>query len=147
MPKCKTLVVALCGILAAGTVTADNTDRLMRKAARYFAPLPATMPGAENDTAERIALGEKLFSDTRLSINDVQSCASCHHLTDGAAGVDNLARRTRRVRRSQHTHGTQCRLAEITVLGRARQRSRRSGRTTDTEPGRDGHAERTGSHR
>ncbi len=90
MPKCKTLVIALCGILAAGTVAADKTDRLIRKAARYFDPLPATMPGAENDTAERIALGKKLFFDPRLSINDAQACVSCHLLDDGAAGVDNL---------------------------------------------------------
>ena len=90
MPKCKTLVVALCGILATGTVAADKTDRLIRKAARYFEPLPAMMPGAENDTAERIALGEKLFFDPRLSINDAQACVSCHLLEDGAAGVDNL---------------------------------------------------------
>lgn len=80
----------ICGLLAASAVSADKTDRLMRKAARYFEPLPARMPGAENDTAARIALGRKLFFDKRLSINDSQSCASCHRLENGAAGVDNL---------------------------------------------------------
>jgi cytochrome c peroxidase len=48
------------------------------------------MPGAENDSVERIALGKKLFFEKRLSINDTQSCASCHRLEDGFAGVDNL---------------------------------------------------------
>ena len=80
----------LCGLLSAGLVLAEPADRLMRKAARYFSPLPASMPGAENDTPERIALGKALYFDKRLSKNDTQSCASCHRLEDGAAGVDNL---------------------------------------------------------
>jgi cytochrome c peroxidase len=48
------------------------------------------MPGSENDSAERIALGKKLYFEKRLSVNDKQSCASCHRLEDGFAGVDNL---------------------------------------------------------
>lgn len=85
-----TATTLLCGLLSAGMVLAEPADRLMRKAARYFSPLPASMPGAENDTPERIALGEALYFDKRLSKNDTQSCASCHRLEDGAAGVDNL---------------------------------------------------------
>ena len=75
---------------APASVLADDTDLLMRRANRFFEPLPDSMPGAENDTAERIALGKKLFFDKRLSINDSQSCASCHRLEDGFAGVVNL---------------------------------------------------------
>lgn len=71
-------------------VYAENTELLMRSANRYFSPLPAAMPGAENDTAERVALGKKLYFEKRLSINDTQSCASCHRLEEGFAGVDNL---------------------------------------------------------
>ena len=85
------LTLALCALLiAAGAASADKSDRLIRKAQRYFSPLPASMPGAEHDTESRIALGRKLFFDKRLSINDTQACASCHRLEDGAAGVDNL---------------------------------------------------------
>jgi cytochrome c peroxidase len=62
----------------------------MRSALRKFAPLPAQMPGAESDTPERIALGKALFFDVRLSINDQQSCASCHRVGEGQAGVDGL---------------------------------------------------------
>ncbi|UCC55238.1 MAG: c-type cytochrome [Gammaproteobacteria bacterium] len=76
--------------LATTTVSADETARLIRSANRYFAPLTDAMPGSENDTPERIALGKKLFFDKRLSINDEQSCASCHRLEEGFAGVDNL---------------------------------------------------------
>jgi len=78
-------------LLATSSVFAADTGLLMNRANRYFAPLPAAMPGAENDTPERIALGKQLYFETRLSINDTQSCASCHRLEDGFAGVDNLA--------------------------------------------------------
>jgi cytochrome c peroxidase len=67
-----------------------DAERLLNRAQRYFEPLPAAMPGAENDTAEKVALGRKLFFDKRLSINDAQSCATCHVIEDGRAGVDNL---------------------------------------------------------
>ena len=69
---------------------ADDVDLLMSRANRFFSPLPETMPGSEDDTPERIALGKKLYFEKRLSINDKQSCASCHILEDGFAGVDNL---------------------------------------------------------
>ncbi len=49
------------------------------------------MPDSESDTAGRIALGERLFFEKRLSINDSQACAFCHRLDEGFAGVDNLA--------------------------------------------------------
>ena len=64
-------------------------------------PQPA-LPADNALTAEGLALGEKLFSDARLSGNGAQSCASCHAPTrafsdavalsrgaDGARGVRN----------------------------------------------------------
>ena len=91
MFRISTLTLVLCTLLvAAGGAFADKSDRLIRKAQRYFEPLPASMPGAALDTEERIALGKKLYFDKRLSSNDTQACASCHKLEDGAAGVDNL---------------------------------------------------------
>ena len=84
------LGTALCVLFTTGPVSADKVDRLIRKAQRHFEPLPATMPGAEQDTPERIALGRKLFFDKRLSHNDNQACVSCHLLDKGAAGVDGL---------------------------------------------------------
>jgi cytochrome c peroxidase len=78
-------------IVLASNVFADDVDLLMRRANRFFEPLQEVMPGAQDDSAERIALGRQLFFDKRLSINDSQSCASCHKLDDGFAGVDNLA--------------------------------------------------------
>ena len=77
-------------VVMMSSVYADGVDLLMRRANRFFEPLPSAMPGAQDDTAERIALGRKLFFEKRLSINDSQSCATCHKLDDGFAGVDNL---------------------------------------------------------
>ncbi|MEW8541862.1 MAG: cytochrome c peroxidase [Candidatus Thiodiazotropha endolucinida] len=82
-------VVSFLFLFSTG-VQADITDRLIRKANRYFEALPQTMPGSENDTPARIELGKQLYFDTRLSINDTQSCASCHPLGDGRGGMDNL---------------------------------------------------------
>ncbi len=85
-----TWIVISSLLLATNTVFAEDTDLLIRSANRYFSPLSNAMPGSENDTSERIALGKKLYFENRLSINDTQSCASCHRLDDGFAGVDNL---------------------------------------------------------
>ena len=77
-------------LLITSIVLAGDTERLISRANRFFSPLPDSMPGSEDDTPQRIALGKKLFFEKRLSINDSQSCASCHRLKDGFAGVDNL---------------------------------------------------------
>ena len=77
-------------LTATTTIFADESDRLINRANRYFGPLPDSMPGSESDTPERIALGRKLYFEKRLSINDTQSCATCHRLDEGFAGVDNL---------------------------------------------------------
>lgn len=51
-----------------------------------ISPVPVRMALDER----KVALGERLFSDPRLSANGSVSCASCHHLENG--GVDHLAR-------------------------------------------------------
>ncbi len=89
--KIVSIVISVFLLLVTNTVFATDTERLISRANRIFSPLPAVMPNSENDTPERIALGKKLFFEKRLSINDSQSCASCHRLKDGFAGVDNLS--------------------------------------------------------
>lgn len=83
------LIVFIAISLFSIEVIADSTDLLMSSANRFFSPLEESMPGSESDTAERIALGKKLYFDKRLSVNDTQACASCHRLEKGFAGVDN----------------------------------------------------------
>lgn len=50
--------------------------------------LPNAIPGSESDSIEKIALGNKLFRDNKLSSNHVQSCLTCHPLDGNAAGMD-----------------------------------------------------------
>ncbi|MDH5721294.1 MAG: c-type cytochrome [Spirochaetia bacterium] len=63
---------------------------LLKQANESIGVLPDKMPGAENDTAKKIELGKKLYFENRLSINDSQSCASCHKIDEKLGGVDNL---------------------------------------------------------
>lgn len=44
---------------------------------------------SENDTPARVALGQQLYMDKRLSKNDSQSCNTCHDVTGKKGGVDN----------------------------------------------------------
>jgi cytochrome c peroxidase len=69
----------------------EETKALQERAKKTFGALPTSMPGSENDTPERIALGKKLYFEKKLSANDQQSCNSCHNVEGKGAGVDNLA--------------------------------------------------------
>ena len=64
---------------------------LRSKALELLAPIPDKMPGADKDTADRVALGQKLFFEKKLSMNQSQSCNSCHAVDQGKGGVDNEA--------------------------------------------------------
>lgn len=86
------VVVMLC--TAALSVSAEDYDLysedgiLLTQAQAIFGILPDVMPGSENDTRERIALGEKLYFEEAISINQTQSCNSCHPVDDNGAGAD-----------------------------------------------------------
>ena len=62
---------------------------LRAKAKELLGPLPDKMPGSENDTPALIDLGRKLYFEKRLSVNNSQSCNSCHVVDNGGGGVDN----------------------------------------------------------
>ena len=55
-------------------------------------PLPTTPPTpADNPTTpEKVHLGKALYFDKRLSKNDTVSCNSCHDVTNGRSGTDDL---------------------------------------------------------
>lgn len=74
---------------AVRALSAAEETELRSMAEGVFAVLPDVMPGHEGTTDAMIALGKSLYFDTRLSVNDKQSCNSCHNVSDGAAGVDN----------------------------------------------------------
>ena len=66
-----------------------NVTELRSRAKSTFGVIPEKMPGAEKDTPDLVALGKMLYLDKRLSINDTQSCSSCHSLDGKQGGVDN----------------------------------------------------------
>ncbi len=63
-------------------------ENIRAEAKKHFQPISDKMPGFENVGAEQIELGKKLYFDTALSINDTQSCNSCHQIDNNGAGVD-----------------------------------------------------------
>lgn len=87
----KTLLSFACAsVLLSSTAFAADIATLRTQGNMFFKPIPATMPGSEKDTPEKIALGEKLYFETALSVNGTQSCNSCHQLDGKQTGVDNL---------------------------------------------------------
>jgi cytochrome c peroxidase len=75
-------------------VESDNSDaqeKARTLANRAFGVIPDKMPGSESDTGKKIALGESLYFEKRLSVNQSQSCNTCHRVDKEFAGVDNEA--------------------------------------------------------
>jgi len=70
-------------------ISTEEMNEAREIANNLFGVIPSAMPGSENDSKEMIDLGKKLFFETRLSVNNTQSCNSCHRLDDGYMGVDN----------------------------------------------------------
>lgn len=68
----------------------ERIKGLIKNANEIFGTIPDKMPGSENDTPAIINLGRKLYFDNRLSVNDNQSCNTCHNVLNKRAGVDNL---------------------------------------------------------
>ena len=75
----------------AAPLTAAEATELKDQATALFGVLPDKMPGSELDKPDIVALGERLYMDPRLSVNDQQSCNSCHLVDQNRSGVDNLA--------------------------------------------------------
>lgn len=88
--------VALTAALDSGTDAAEgkrkapDVGKVREAACEVFEQLPDKMPGSEKDTDARIKLGEKLYFEEKISINETQSCNSCHRVDEGLGGVDGL---------------------------------------------------------
>ncbi len=93
MKKLIVFILPLILFWACGGGEADKTEmkkKVLEQAKSLFKPLPDKMPGSENDTPIRIELGKKLYFDNILSMDNEQSCNTCHVLDGKKAGVDNL---------------------------------------------------------
>jgi len=66
-----------------------TADGILLMQARYLiGTLPEKMPGSENDTPARVALGKALYFEETISINKTQSCNDCHPIDNHGAGAD-----------------------------------------------------------
>ncbi len=81
---------ALAALVSAGAGHAAETPKASAPPPKLPLGVSATLwkiavpPGAE-PTPEKVALGEKLFNDKRLSVDDSVSCATCHDPNKGFA--------------------------------------------------------------
>lgn len=70
-------------------LTKTAVAELRRAAQDQIGTIPDRMPGADRDSKELVQLGEKLFFEKRLSVNNKISCNSCHAVDNRKGGVDN----------------------------------------------------------
>jgi len=88
MPLAHALTASVL-VLASVSASAATPAELRSSALKVLAPLPERMPGSENDTPARVKLGRELFFEKKLSVNNTQSCNSCHAVDKNRGGVDN----------------------------------------------------------
>jgi cytochrome c peroxidase len=76
-------LLALVCLNAGSSATAQSPAPQARATLEPITPIPAMPP----QDPRRLVLGERLFSDPRLSHDDTRSCSSCHDIrTNGASG-------------------------------------------------------------
>ncbi|ACB96171.1 cytochrome-c peroxidase [Beijerinckia indica] len=80
-------IVAL--LFSSTTLTADPLRNHVKDKFAVIPHEPPNLPGNPT-TPQKLALGEMLFFDPRLSVSHSISCASCHNLS--LAGTDNRSR-------------------------------------------------------
>src|SRR5688572_30088830 len=86
--------IACIGLAAIGAEPPVNFDERERQTIFSLSPLPAPLLDATNrvdGNPEAIALGARLFSDTRLSGRGEFSCATCHDSARGWADGKEVA--------------------------------------------------------
>jgi cytochrome c peroxidase len=83
------LCAAAPSALPAASMSNAEIAELRKAALEVIQPIPDKMPGSENDTKALVTLGEKLYFEKKLSMNNSQSCNSCHMVDKGRGGVDN----------------------------------------------------------
>ena len=72
---------------AMASLSPQEQQELFDRAKQIFGVLPDKMPGGEKDSPALIALGKKLYFETKLSVNGTLSCNSCHNIIN-AGGAD-----------------------------------------------------------
>ena len=103
MPRVRTRTILVTAAVAALSTAASAP--VPKSLPRGVSPVlyELAVPAGSEPTPEKVALGEKLFNDKRISVNDKVSCATCHDPAKGfvdhkplAEGVAAPAKRTQR---------------------------------------------------
>jgi cytochrome c peroxidase len=79
-------LLALAWLIAASPATAQSPTLQPRAGQEPITPIPAARP----QDPQRLLLGERLFSDRRLSHGNTHSCSSCHDITTNGASANVL---------------------------------------------------------
>ena len=80
---------AVVGVTRQITLDQKGTAGIDAMKAQYRRPASIPFPKEDPYTPQKMALGKKLYFDTRLSVTSAQSCASCH--SPGYGWGDGLA--------------------------------------------------------
>ena len=80
------VVLALVWLIAASPVAAQSPTLQLRAGQEPITPIPA----ARAQDPQRVLLGERLFSDRRLSHGNTHSCSSCHDIATNGASANVL---------------------------------------------------------
>ena len=81
----------VCAASAGEAYSDEQIKTLQTRANQLLGPIPEKMPGAEKDSPAKVELGQRLYNETRLSLNNTMSCNTCHRVDQGLGGVDNLS--------------------------------------------------------
>jgi cytochrome c peroxidase len=92
--------IAILGVMALGVGCSSPQPKekttgivpatVLQTAKNLYQPLPVEAVNPENlVTTEKVLLGKTLYHDNRLSLNNTQSCNTCHNVA--TYGVDNKA--------------------------------------------------------
>ena len=135
----------VCGALVGGVGGARRSAAgdLAALKAEFRRPAAIPFPASNPYSAEKRALGERLFHDKRLSADGSIACATCH---DRAQGLFRRPRHGDRragpAARAPYADAVESRLGRHRVLGRPRAQPGGAGRRPDHRAGRDGAADR-----
>jgi len=89
MKKLLTVLSVLMATVITYCGPSKQTIELMNQAKDIFGAIPVEMPGSSNESAEKIALGKKLYFEKSLSSDNTVSCNSCHNVEGKGSGTDN----------------------------------------------------------
>ena len=105
--------------------------------------LSRDLAGGQPESSDKVALGEKLFFDGRLSADGTVACATCHDPQKGFTDqhVTSIGIRGQKGQ-AQRADGAQRAVQRHAVLGWPRRQARGSGQAADLQSDRDGAKDR-----